>query len=56
MPGNIRGVGLIPRLGRSPGGGHDNLHQDCCLENPTDRTLVGYKPCGRKELDMTEAN
>ena len=27
-------VGLIPRLGRSPGGGHSNPFQYSCLENP----------------------
>ena len=27
-------VGLIPRSGRSPGGGHDNPLQSFCLENP----------------------
>ena len=35
--GDIRDTGLIPRLGRSPGGGHGNLLQYSCLENPTDR-------------------
>ena len=29
--------GLIPRLGRSPGGGHRNPLQYSCLENPMDR-------------------
>ena len=29
--------GLIPGLGRSPGGGNDNPLQHSCLENPTDR-------------------
>ena len=28
--------GLIPALGRSPGGGQDNPLQCSCLENPTD--------------------
>ena len=28
---------LIPGLGRSPGGGHGNILQYSCLENPTDR-------------------
>ena len=28
---------LIPRLGRSPGGGHSNPLQYSCLENPTNR-------------------
>ena len=35
--GDIRDMGSIPRLGRSPGGGHENLLQYSCLENPTDR-------------------
>ena len=32
-----RGVGSIPGLGRSPGGGHGNPLQYSCLENPMDR-------------------
>ena len=36
-PGNIRDVGLIPGLGRSPGGGHGIPLQYSCLENPMDR-------------------
>ena len=35
--GDVRDVGSIPGLGRSPGGGHGNLFQYCCLENPLDR-------------------
>ena len=35
--GDIREAGLIPRSGRSPGGGHGNPHQYSCLENPMDR-------------------
>ena len=35
--GDIRDVGLIPGLGRSPGGGSGNPLQDSCLENPMDR-------------------
>ena len=35
--GNIRDMGLIPGLGRSPGGGHGNPLQYSCLENPVDR-------------------
>ena len=35
--GDIRDVGLIPGLGRSPGGGDDNPLQHSCLENPMDR-------------------
>ena len=34
--GDIRDVGSIPRLGRSPGGGHGNSLQNSCLENPID--------------------
>ena len=34
---NAGDVGSIPRLGRSPGGGHGNPLQDFCLENPVDR-------------------
>ena len=49
--GDIRDVGLIPGLGRS----HGNPLQYSCLENPMDRSLVGYSPEGCKELDMTEA-
>ena len=29
-------MGLIPDLGRSPGGGHGNPLQHSCLENPMD--------------------
>jgi len=35
--GDIKDVGSIPGLGRSPGGGHGNPLQDSCLENPMDR-------------------
>ena len=34
---NIREVGSIPRLGRSPGGGNGNPIRYSCLENPMDR-------------------
>ena len=46
---------LIPGLGRSPGGGHGNLLQYSCLENPHgQRSLAGYSPWGHKESDTTE--
>jgi len=32
--GDVRGVGLIPRLGRSLGGECSNPLQYSCLENP----------------------
>ena len=35
--GDIRDVGSIPGLGRSPGEGHGNPVQYSCLENPMDR-------------------
>ena len=39
-----------------PGEGSGNLLQYSCLENPIDgqRSLVGYSPWGRKDLDTTE--
>ena len=37
------------------GEGNGNLLWYSCLENPHgQRSLVGYRPWGRKELDMTE--
>ena len=34
---NVGDVGLIPGLGRSPGGGNGNTLQYSCLENSMDR-------------------
>ena len=34
---DLRDMGSIPGLGRSPGGGHGNPLQYSCLENPMDR-------------------
>jgi len=34
---DVRDTGLIPGLGRSPGGGHGNPLQYSCLENPMDK-------------------
>ena len=52
---NAGDPGLIPGSGRSPGGGHGNPLQYACLENPHgQRSLAGYSPWGRKELDTTE--
>ena len=36
-PRDVRDTGSIPGSGRSPGGGHGNLLQYSCLENPMDR-------------------
>ena len=37
--GDVRDVGLIPGLGRYPGGGNCNPLQYVCLENPVDRAV-----------------
>ena len=51
---NAGHTGSVPGLGRSPGGGHGNPLQCSCLENPHgQRSLVGYSPWGRKDLDTT---
>ena len=53
--GDITDVGSIPESGRSPGGWHSNPLQYSCLENPHgQRSLTGYSPWGRTELDTTE--
>ena len=56
--GDSRDAGLIPGLGRSPGGGNGNPLLYSCLEkkknNPWTEGLVGYSPWGHKELDMTD--
>ena len=53
--GDIQDVGSILGSGRTPEGGHGNPLQCSCLENPHgQRSLVGYNPWGRKELDTTE--
>ena len=41
--GDKRDVSLIPFLGRAPGGGHDDLIQYLCLENPIDRGAWGAR-------------
>ena len=52
---NAGDPGLIPGLGRSPGGGHGNPLQYSCLENlHGQRSLADYSSWGHKELDMTE--
>ena len=55
--GDIRDLGSIPGLRRSPGRGHGNSLQCSCLENPIDRGAwwaIGHRVT--EELDMTEAN
>ena len=52
---NAGDLGLIPGLGRSPGGRHGNTFQYSYLKNPHgQRSLVGFSPWGPKESDMTE--
>ena len=52
---NAGDLGLIPGLGRFPGGGHGNSLQYSCLKNPHEqKSLVGCSPWGHKESDMTE--
>ena len=55
--GDIRDAGLVLELGRSPGGGHGNLLQYSCLENPRDRGAWQAIVHGvtTEELDTTEA-
>ena len=49
-------MGLIPGSGKSPGGGHGDPLQYCCLENAMDRGAwwATYSTWGHKELDTTE--
>ena len=55
--GDLRDMGSIPGLGRSPGGGHGNSLEYSCLENPHgQRSLVGYGPWDHKESDTTEVS
>ena len=58
LPANARDkrdVDSIPESERTPGGGHGNLLQYSCRENPHgQRSLVGYSPWVREESDMTE--
>ena len=52
--GDAGDTGSIAGWGRSAGGGHGNPLQCSCLENPHgQRSLVGYSPWGRKDLDTT---
>ena len=55
---NVGDLGLIPGLGRSPGKwrmANGNPFQYSCLEKTHEqKSLVGYSPWSRKELDETE--
>ena len=50
--GNVRAAGLIPWLGRSPGGGHGNPLQYSCRENPKDNGAWWATARSVAELDM----
>ena len=52
--GDARDMGSIPGSGRSLGGGNGNPLQYSCLENPIERSVMGYSPWSHKELDTTE--
>ena len=54
--GDIRDVGSISGLGRSPRGEQDNsMPVFLCGESHGQRSLIGYSLYGPKESDMTEA-
>ena len=52
--GDVRDVGLIPGLGRFPGGGNGNSFQYSCLENPMDRGAGQATVHGVTELSTTK--
>ena len=54
--GDTGDVGLIPGLGRCPGGEHDNPLQYSCLGNPMDRGDWWAMVHRVAKLHMTEAN
>ena len=52
---NAGDLGLIPELGKPPGGGRGNPVQYSCLENPQgQRSLADYSSWSHKELDTIE--
>ena len=53
--GDSGDVGLIPGLGRSPGGGNGNpLQVFLPGKSHGEKSLAGYSPWDHKELDMTK--
>ena len=53
--GDIRDAGLIPELGRSLGGGHDNPLHILTWRIPTTEGPGGLQSTDCKESDRTEA-
>ena len=51
---NVGDLGLIPGLGRSPEGGHDNPLQYSCLENSMDREAWWVTQFMGSQRDRTE--
>ena len=52
--GAVRDMGSIPGWGRPLGRGHGNPLQYLAGESHGQRSLEGYRPWDRTELDMTE--
>ena len=52
--GDLRDIGSIPELGRSPGGGQGNPFQYSCLENLMDRGAWQATALRVAELDTTK--
>ena len=53
-PTNAGNTGLMPGLGRSPGGGNGNSLQYSCLENSMERGVWCSTVHGVAESNMTE--
>ena len=53
--GDVKNVGLIPGLGRSPGEGNGSPLQYSCLENRWTEGPGGPQSMGLQELDTTAA-
>ena len=53
--GDVKNVGLIPGLGRSPGEGNGSPLQYSCLENRWTEGPGGPQSMGLQESDTTEA-
>ena len=48
--GDLKDMDSIPELGRSLGGGHDNLLQYSCLENPWTEEPGGLRSIGLQRV------